>query len=135
MVRSWQKMPKIIWTYCFSTFAIFYTQPLWTLIQGWEQSQESQYSQPNNLCRVLRKTSTTLWLIKCIESEFWVSDASSNESHVHKLWPILYFLWHGWQMFKNLDWIAGDIIRAAFTLIWSKEKKVSASKLNSSHLD
>ena len=75
--------------------------------------------------------STTLWLIKCIESEFWVSDASSsNESHVHKLWPILYFLWHGWQMFKNLDWIAAGTFYAAFTLIWSKEKKFSASKLN-----
>ena len=33
-------MPKLIWTCCFSTFEIFNTQTLWTLIQGWEQGQE-----------------------------------------------------------------------------------------------
>ena len=42
-------MQEIIWTYCFSTFATFNTQPLWILIQGQEQSQESHYIQPSNL--------------------------------------------------------------------------------------
>ena len=42
-------MPEIIWTCCFSRFAIFNTQPLWILIQGREQGQESHYIKPSNL--------------------------------------------------------------------------------------
>ena len=32
---------------------IFNTQPLWILIQGWEQGQESHYIQPSNLSSAL----------------------------------------------------------------------------------
>ena len=45
--------PKLIWTCCFSTFEILNTQPLWILIQGWEQDQESHYIQPSNLSSAL----------------------------------------------------------------------------------
>ena len=38
-----------------TTFAIFNTQPLWILIQGWEQGKKSHYIQPSNLSGALRK--------------------------------------------------------------------------------
>ena len=54
-------MPKIIWTCCFATLAIFNTQPLWILIQGWEQGQESHYIQPSNLSRAFGITSLYMY--------------------------------------------------------------------------
>ena len=39
--------------YCFSTFAIFNTQPLWMLIQGRKEGQENHYIQPNNFSSAL----------------------------------------------------------------------------------
>ena len=51
--RTLKYMPKLIWTCCFSTFEIFNKQPLWILIQGWEQGQESHYIQPSNLSSAL----------------------------------------------------------------------------------
>ena len=59
-------MPKIIWTCCFSTFAIFNAQPLWILIQGWKQGQESHYIQPSNLSSALSLP------MHCIEGGFLV---------------------------------------------------------------
>ena len=46
---------EIVYNKCqnLSTFAIFNTQPLWILIQGWEQGQESHYIQPSNLSSAL----------------------------------------------------------------------------------
>ena len=49
-------MPKIIWTHYFSTYAIFNPQPVWILIQGWNQGQESHYIQPSNLSSALMLT-------------------------------------------------------------------------------
>ena len=51
--QKFQEMTKNIWTYCFPTFGIFNTQPLWLLIQGWEKGQESHYIQPSNLSSAL----------------------------------------------------------------------------------
>ena len=34
-------------------YCIFNTQPLWILIKGWEQIQESHYIQPSNLSSAL----------------------------------------------------------------------------------
>ena len=53
MARNLQEMPKNIWTFCFSTFAMSNTQPLWILIQYWKQGQESHYIQPCNLSSAL----------------------------------------------------------------------------------
>ena len=38
-----------------SPFEIFKIQPLWILIQGWEQGQESHYIQPSTLFSALLK--------------------------------------------------------------------------------
>ena len=37
----------------FLNFAILNTQPLWILILGWEQGQESRYIQPSKLSSAL----------------------------------------------------------------------------------
>ena len=43
----------------FLNFAILNTQPLWILILGWEQGQESRYIQPSNLSSALFLTQGT----------------------------------------------------------------------------
>ena len=45
-------MPKIIWTCCSSTFAIFNTQTMLS-VHGWEQGQESHYIKPSKLSSAL----------------------------------------------------------------------------------
>ena len=58
-------MPKSIWTCCYSTFAIFNTQPLWILIQGQEHGQESHCIQPSNLSGALKVP----WRMKMLSKE------------------------------------------------------------------